>query len=91
MFAGVNSKFPIDKPHRVRSISENYPKITHPHDYEGILKITRSSQTSPDLGVASLWSEKFKRKNSVSTQTPDLIPRKIHARPRIVTNPRMRN
>merc|ERR1711981_248259 len=82
------------------SISENYPTtITHPHSYEGILKITRSSQTiSADLvGSPSLWSEKFKKKSTTAsnksmdaqTQTDELI-RKVPFRSRIVTNPRIR-
>ena len=73
--------------------------ITHPHEYEGILKISRSSQTiSTDLGSPSLWSEKFKKKftdnniasnKSVETQTDELT-RKVQFRSRIVTNPRIR-
>ena len=58
------------------SISENYPtNITHPHSYEGILKITRSSQTiSGDLvGSPSLWSEKFKKKSTTASNKGPII------------------
>ena len=58
------------------SISENYPTtITHPHSYEGILKITRSSQTiSGDLvGSPSLWSEKFKKKSTTASNKGPII------------------
>ena len=82
---------------RDRSKSENETPntgIEHPHQYAGINKISRSAQTSVDVGLPSIWSPKFKRKTDKSTQTlPDLPKRAIvgggRVRTRIRTNPRI--
>ena len=76
---------------RIRSISanDNYPVINHPHDYGGITKITRSSQTCSDLDLPSSYPDTSKKKTQDAvTQTQELTRKVFGGRPRILTNPR---
>lgn len=90
----LSGKNKAEKENRDRSKSENNTGIEHPHQYAGINKISRSAQTSVDVGLPSIWSPKFKRKTDKCTQTlPDLPKRAIvgggKVRTRIRTNPRI--
>ena len=82
-------KYQRQRTSRIRSISDNYPVITHPHDYGGITKITRSSQTCSDLDLPSKNDKITKETRDAVTQTQELT-RKVNlgGRPRILTNPR---
>ena len=79
---------------RERSKSENTPPvINHPHNYLGIGKISKSTQTTLDLGSPSLWSPKFVRANRKIDVSPNFdqksSPKRNMKRNRIITNPRM--
>lgn len=63
-----------NKKERERSKSENVPIITHPHEYSGIAKISRGTQTTMNFGSPSIWSPKTKR-NRILTN-PRMIPKK---------------